>query len=439
MGATGAGTAPAPAADNAAASNTPEASVQSETSLEQPEQQLQAEGQAESALAESPSAPAIETEVEPAPETLIDPAQLGEKAGKAFAALRTKAKLADELSAFKATAEPIANWVQERGGIEPVQQDVQMLDALFAPELAGREPFYDYIGQQGGPEALTRMALDFASTPFVLDQALLNLGQGAGVTPDDLPALRELIASGAWRSVDQQAAQAFTPDPAILQSIPEHLRETYQSLPPEVRADFDQRPESVRTWDLQQAYIAQTAQREAQRGRLAQQRAQEAADKAAKAEAKNQAYVSVQGIVRQKLASIFKDNEQAIDYTLSAVESKLYSSPKGETLWNELEAHLDEGEMREFNKKLPLIIAEAEAIASQQGKWLNEREDKARKFDDLMRLGSMDQIVQMVNQLRGAGRDPQGGQPVAPNANGNIPHPERRGQFDPANIAAYGR
>src|SRR5262245_60486236 len=61
-----------------------------------------------------------------------------------------------ELNKWRTGAEPVTTWVDQRGGLQNVQADAQMVDQLFSPELETRQQFYESIHSQD-PVAFDRL------------------------------------------------------------------------------------------------------------------------------------------------------------------------------------------------------------------------------------------------------------------------------------------
>jgi hypothetical protein len=74
-------------------------------------------------------------------------------------------------------------------------------------------------------------------------------------------------------------------------------------------------------------------------------------------------------------------------------------------------------------------------IATEQAKWLNSREEKARRFDEIMRFGSPDQVMQYLEQVRGGQVEVRPGTQVT--SNGNTAPPKGAGQYERENVLSY--
>lgn len=322
---------------------------------------------------------------------------------------------------LEADHKPLKTWIEERGGLEYVQQDAEMVDKLFSSNVEDRQRFYQNLAQDSA--AFERILTDFVTDPMVQERALQNMD------PQALLAYVEragLLPQGYGVDID----------PAVLATIPNEFQEVFRSLPPGVQEDYGKMSADLRNWNLRrdaQLYNSQKAEQQRQQReqqQYQQQRAQAVQEQKAKV------YNDVRSIIQQSLASIFPGNDQATNFVLSATEAALYSSPEGAALWGELESMIDNGQARGLREKLPLIIAKAKAVATQQAQWLNERESKARQFDELMRKASQEEILAYVNQMRGGMKQPSQGTTPQP-TNGHVPAPEKVGQYSHENILAY--
>ncbi len=326
-----------------------------------------------------------------------------------------------ELNKWRTEAEPIKSWVDQRGGMEHVRSDVEMIDKLFSENPEDRQQFYASLYQDSG--AFGRFMTDVVTDPMVQREVLQN------INPQELLQYVEqagLLPQGYGSQVD----------PAVLATVPNELQEVFRSLPLAIQDEYALMNPDVRNWNLRrdaQLYNSQKA--EQQRAQREQQQYQQQRAQAAY-EAKAKTYNDVRSIIQQSLAEKIPGNDQATNFVLSATETMLYQSPEGAALWNELEAHIEKGEMRAVREKLPLLVAKAKQIATQQATWLNERESKARQFDELMRLSNYDDIIKHVNQLRGGMKQPGPGQTPQP-TNGALPKPELAGQYARENVLSY--
>jgi len=313
---------------------------------------------------------------------------------------------------LEADHKPLKAWVDQRGGLDYVQTDVELMDKLFSENPDERREFYQGLYQDSA--AFERFMSDITTDPGVQAAVLQN------IDPNEL--LRYVEGMGL-------VPQNSTVDPGVLATIPQDLQEVFRLLPPAVQEEYALMQPAIRDWNLKRdAQIHYSQQRE-------QQQAKQARDEAAYQQ-KSKVYNDVRSIIQQSLTQIFPANEQAMNFVLSATETALYQSEEGAALWNELEAMVDRGNVRGIREKLPLIVAKAKSIATQQATWLNERESKARQFDELMRLSNYDDIIAHVNRLRGGMRQPSPGTTPQPNGNG-LPKPDMAGQYDPANVLSY--
>src|SRR5262245_41413733 len=313
---------------------------------------------------ESPAPPAAAGDV---PENDDDLASLSETERTPLVNQRNRIR---ELNRWRTEAEPIKTWVDQRGGMDYVQSDVQLVDQLHSENLEDRQQAYATLFQDSS--AFERVKTDFVTDPTIQREVWANSDP-----QEVLEYLRQLghLPQGYGSNVD----------PAILATIPSELQEVFRSLPPEVQEDYAKMTDGMRNWNLRrdaQLYAGQKAeQQRQQREQLAYQNTRdEAAD-----QAKTKTYNDVRSIIQTALTEKIPGNDQATQFVLQVTETALYQSPEGAALWNELDAHIDRGEMRAVREKLPLLIAKAKAIATQNAVWLNERESKARQFDELMR------------------------------------------------------
>lgn len=319
---------------------------------------------------------------------------------------------------------PLKSWVEQRGGLEYIQTDVEMVDRLFSPNLEDRQQAYASLYQDEA--AFGRIFEDFVTDPDVQRAALQN------IDPQTLLRYVEdagLLPQGYGSQVD----------PAVLATIPNELQDVFRSLPTAVQEDYAAHSPELRNWNLRrdaQLYNSQRAERE--RAQREQQHYHEQRAQAAY-EQKSKVYNDVRTIIQQALAEKIPGNEEALKFVLNATETSLYQSPEGAALWNELETHIDTGNVRELRQKLPLIVAKAKQIATSTATWLNGMESKARQFDELMRLSNYDDIIRYVNQLRGGMKQPGPGTTPAPTNGNHMPKPELAGQYDRDNILSYGR
>jgi hypothetical protein len=315
-----------------------------------------------------------------------------------------------ELNKWRTEVEPLKSWIDERGGLEYVRSDAELMDKLFSEKFEDRQQFYSNIAQDS--VAFERFMTDVATDPTVQREVLNNMDP------------RELLSY-----VQQAGLLPSNVDPAVRATIPNELQAVFNSLPPAVQDEYALMAPEVRDWNLRrdaQLYNIQHAERQRQQ----QQRTHQAYEQ------KSKVYNDVRSIIQQALTEKIPGNDEATKFVLYATETMLYQSEEGAALWNELEAHIDGGEMRAVRQKLPLLVAKAKAIATQQAVWLNERESKARQFDELMRLSNYDDIIKHVNQLRGGMKQPGPGTTPQP-ANGNVPKPDLAGQYARENVLSY--
>lgn len=381
----------------------------------------------------------------------IDPAQLAdEKARNAFIQMRQGLKEAD---AFKSSQEPVAAWLQQRAeqqakalGYETVepemvqsifqqtQADVRLIDAAYSDDPNVRSEGFHQAFYQQDPAAYMRFISDIAADPNVQANSLMSLG----VANEEIPDLVKAIQSGAWKNATQAVESSFNED--VMAEVAQYpqLQEVYRSLPgyKQEIANGIYDPNQLANYLYEQQQLQETAkQRQDWDRQQSNAKAQEAQQQLASR--KEGAYNTVRDTVKAALSSIFPNNPEAQDFVMSAAEAKLYSSPEGAALWHELEAHLENGQMRDYQLKLPQMMAKAKVIAMEQAKWLNSQAEKARQYDEIMRFGTAEEIQNYLNQQRGKQAVLRPGAPPATNGH-QLPNPKARGQYDPANIASYG-
>jgi len=328
-----------------------------------------------------------------------------------------------ELNRWRTEAEPGRNWIDQRGGLEYVQSDVQLVDHLFSENLEDRQQAYATLFQDSS--AFERVKADFVTDPMIQREVWAN---------SDPQEVLEYLRQGGHLP----QGYGSNVDPAILATIPAELQEVFRSLPPEVQEDYAKMSDGMRNWNLRrdaQLYAGQKA--EQQRQQREQQAYQNQRMQAAH-EAKTKTYNDVRSIIQSALAEKIPGNDQATQFVLQATETALYQSAEGAALWNELDAHIDKGEMRAVQAKLPLLVARAKAEAVKIASWLNDTQSKARQFDEMMRMGSQEDILRYLAQLRGGQKQPGPGTTPAPTNGNHMPKPELAGQYSRENILSYG-
>lgn len=374
----------------------------------------------------------------------VDPAQLAdEKARQAFIAMRQGLK---EMEAFKSSQEPVATWLQQRAqalGIDPsqpdavqtvfemTQTDIGLVDRMYSADDAVRREFHQTFYQQD-PEAYQRFVGDIIADPNVQVNLLTQLG----VDENDIPDLVNALSSGSWKEAVQTVQSDINEVTLSDLSDWPQLQEVYKSLPPHKRAIAD----SIYDRNQLADYVNEQARlQEVERRQIEWQRQQEQAKEAERRQQiqsrKKGAYDTVRGAVENALKAIFPHDPTGLKLVLSAAESELYSSPEGATLWNELEAMIETGQTREFQLKLPLMISKAKIMATEQAKYLSGQAEKARQFDELMRFGSAEEIMNYLNQVRGKQAVLKPGTQPVPNGR-QMPQPKAAGQYERANVLA---
>src|SRR5262245_59119969 len=90
---------------------------------------------------ESPAPPAADA----IPENDDDLANLSETERTPL--LNQRARLR-ELNKWRTGAEPVMSWVEQRGGIDNLRSDAEMVDKLFSPNIEERKQFYASLHSQ---------------------------------------------------------------------------------------------------------------------------------------------------------------------------------------------------------------------------------------------------------------------------------------------------
>lgn len=385
------------------------------------------------------------------PETFSD-----EKARNAFIHLRQQKQDAREL---RGVVDPVftdaaksfgIDWSaatadERRAVVATVESNHKMVDSLYGQTPEARGQFFESLFQQS-PEAYFRLENDLATnqrmTALVLREMGFDLPDGTMGLTSEMQRAVDWLKSGSWR--DQPRADASGADTALseetlglLNGFPD-LQAAYKTLDKVGRAYADTLEGEQLGQFLRREKQAQDIQRsEADRHQREQQAFASQREQAVE-ETKQSTYHSVRNIVKESLAKIFPGNEEAQNLVIAAAESRLYSSEEGAALWNELEGFIEGGETRLLQAKLPQMIARARAIATETAKYLNERESKARQFDELMRMASPEEIMRYLTQARGAQTVMPAGSKVASNGNlSNMPDPTLAGKYEPANILSY--
>lgn len=384
---------------------------------------------------------------EPDPIEGIQPDQIADElARKAFIQQRLEIKDAKD---YRAAVDPLFAGAAQQWGVDwsqatpeqreaivrSVEADHQMVNSLYADTPDARMKFFTDLSAQS-PEAYKRIEADLASNMRMQALCLAELG----CKPEELDEVVSWIQSGAWR--DQKAATPEKAEESVNQQTLDDIadprrQQIYKDLPAHKRqiADklFDNALDAY--LDEQEGLLASERDAAEKAKRDAEARAE--SQRQAVEQSKVRAYESVRGLVQQSLAKLFPNNEAALNLVLSAAEQRLYGTPEGAALWRELEGYLERGEVRAFQNKLPLMIAKARVIADEVAKPVNEMEDKARQFDELMRLGSPEQVMAFIAQARGKQTPIQPGHQPPSNGHTSLADPGRAGQYDPANVVSY--
>lgn len=382
--------------------------------------------QAQSAETEQTSAaPPAEPEI---PETDEDLANLSERERTPLVAqrqrLRELNKYQAEAEAFKTSVAPVADWVTQRGGGDPqaglalVQADTQMVDALFAPDPQDRRGFYEALRTQD-PQAFDRLIDDVSEADIVRDKIMQQLSN------------EQLMQIATERGLGLAPQDTDRPE-----DVP---AEVWNAMAPQIREGFYDMTRAAQDWHLKDAAERQQWNTEQQQ---AKQQAEAKATQAYTQQVekfKTETYTSIRSMVQQSLAQHFSNDKEGLNFVLNATETAVWSSPEGQALWGEIEALIEAGNERGFRQKMPLLVAQAKAVASKQADYFNGQQSKARQFDELMRLASQEEILAYVARLRGGQKQPAPGTGL-PRANGqrdSRPDPSKAGQYDRDNVKSY--
>lgn len=332
---------------------------------------------------------------------------------------------------------------ERRAVVAAVESNHKMVDSLYGTTPEARGEFFETLYRQS-PEAYFRLEKDLAQnarmTALVLREMGFDLPDGTRGLTAEMQQAMDWLKSGTWRNqprTEQTGDSAVSEETlGLLNGFPE-LQDAYKKLDKVGRTYADTLEGEQLGNFLRRERQYQTAEHaEAERQKREDQAQREQFTQAVE-ERKQSTYQNVRSIVKDSLAKIFPNNERALNLVLSAAESELYSSPEGAALWEELEGLIENGEQRLLQAKMPQMIAKARAIATETAKYLNERESKARQFDDLMRLTTPEEIMRFITTARGSQTVmPAGSRPT----NGdrpNMPDPSLAGKYEPANIISY--
>lgn len=348
------------------------------------------------AVDEQPAAPA-----EP-PYATFDAASLPEEASTAYNALKGDY---DTLTGYKTEAEPVLSWVNERGGREAVEADVKLVDAAFSPDPEVRGSFFQTIYDQS-PEAFNRIVGDITDNQYAQVAVLQKLG----LDPEHIEAYRQVTTNGGALPETMQPSESVV-DLAFLESLKPELRAVFKTLPQKVQEDYALRDPEVANWDLQQVAAAHA---ERQRQAAAQQQAtteRESQRQQQIATAQKETYTRARNIVQESLAKAFPGDTVIPNIIASAVETELFDSPEGAAQWARLAEMIAKGETRNVKAELPLMIAKAQAMATEKSKHLAALYADARKWRESQQKenprtepGYGDQVGRgQVEKVNGAG------------------------------------
>lgn len=334
-----------------------------------------------------------------------------EKARTAFINLRQQLK---EQKQQWQQFEPARAIVQERGW-ENIQKDLTAFDAIWSEDPETRAGFHQALYEES-PTAYQRFVGDLITDPVVQQTALESLG----LNPEMVDLYRQVTQTGAL----PQAAAPTDFDPDWLAQIDPQYHDLLKSLDPEIQADYALREPKVANFDLRN--VARIQEQENHQRQVEQVQQRLAAERqAAQVEAvKDSAYSGIRDVVKSEVGKLFPDPKLQEILTNSA-EAALLRSPKGAQLWNEIEAAIENGEMRTVKRLTPLIVTEATAQVQQELRDFASIYDKARKYDELNR-----------SQANSSDVPPGTGDRLSQNGRYNIPNTSARGQFDPANLFA---
>lgn len=358
---------------------------------------------------------AVSTAAEESQESRLDfdTEALDEKVRNAFIGYRTENK---ELKQFKQQLEPAYAAIQERGGWENVQRDIQIFESALSEDPNTRAQFHQALFEES-PQAYQRFVGDLLADEGVQQSALQSLG----LNPELIDLYRQVTQTGA---LPPGAAPASFDSEWLSQIKPEY-RDLLSTLDPEYQADLALRDPKVANADLEmRAKVRSIEQQQQQAARQAEFQQQEQQKQEIETR-KNAAYFGIRDVVKTEVSKLFPGDSKLQEILTNSAEAALLKSPKGAQLWSEIEQAIESGEQRAVKMRTPQIVAEALVQVQQELRDFASIHDKARKYDELMR-----------SQQNGRDVPPGVGQSVTQNGKINLPNPNARGQFDPANILA---
>lgn len=342
--------------------------------------------------------------------------------------LRELNKSDQEHQAYRAETEGAYNWLAERGagdfnaGLEQARADVEMFDTLFSDDASVRGSFWDKLGEldRGTYE---RVYKDVVTSPYVIndvahgltDEQIVQLAESRGMQLgnggyDDLPGAPQGVAPEIWNAI-----------------------------PPDIRAGFydESTTRAAQDWYLQSAAEKVQAKQAQQSQWQSQQAAQKQANEARIEQGISQAYATAKSVVEKSVAELFPNNPDAVKDVMRITEQAIDDEPEMESLWDEIQGHIESGEGRQVKMKLPLLISKAKVYAQEVAKRHSDIHSDARQWRELLRQANPEEIIRFVERARGGQKQPQPGtgQPVAQNnGQSQVPNQAQRGQYSSANI-----
>lgn len=406
-------------------SSVPQAGTETNNNSQGESFDLQQQGQG---TVETAAAPPAEVEI---PENDDDLAHLSERERTPLLNQRQRLRELNasrqEAEAYKAQVEPAETWITERGGgdfemgLAQVQADVGMLDSLLSDQAGSIDSFWNELGQQD-PGAYERVFENVVSSPYVINHVAHSLTNEQIMQLAEHRGLQLANAAG----VDDRP-EDVTP-------------EVWQAMAPEVREGFYDMARKVQDWHIADA--KQKAQTQAaQKAQWQQQQQQQrAAQETQREQAKTHALTTVRSAVEKSLASLYPNNPEAVKDILRITEQVIrHEDGEAKAAWDKIEGHIDEDQIRQVRLELPNLISKAKLIASKISERNNTRDADARKWQELMRQASPNEILEYVQRVRGGQKQPQPGTGTTVTTNGNtrLPNPEKAGQYSRENIASY--
>lgn len=342
----------------------------------------------------------------------FNPEVLPEEARPVYSALHSDFEAAQQ---FKSEAEPLITWVNEIGGKEAIERDLQIFDAAFSEDPDQRANFHNAF-YESSPSAYARFVGDILQSEYGQQQVLHSLG----LNPALLDTYRQVAEDGTLDG--QPVAAEPVAEPEFLAGMPQDLRDLFKTFPREVQEDYALQAPGVAKFHLENAYHAhRERQRQDQERQVQQQReAQERQHRIAQAQ--QQTYQETRKIVTESLKQAFEGDDLLPELVASAVETEYFDSPEGQAQWLRLSDLIAKGESRAVKAELPLVIAQVKAIAAKKSEKL------AQIYADARKWRAQQQKENPRTEIGGG--DPAGTTRTISPANG-------AGQYRPENILQY--